>query len=267
MEKVFRYSSEKRALANNQKHNFALKNTFSIYQSESAYSFIPKNACSTLRYSIAIANGCISSSKEIDWIHSNNQTFTMSTESAYRAKYKFAILRCPFTRMFSCYMDKAVNMDIQIWQYRNARNRSFHPHDLTFEYFIKDIGCAPLPALDIHWRPQVDFLVFESYDDLFCLEQFQNAQKTLKEKINFDVFDTRPFLNHHLSDLIPDNTIRLPYRKTAIDLLILKRNGKIPDTIAMYNDELVNIVKEKYKNDIDIYIKNFGPSKLMEVFL
>lgn len=267
MEKIFRYSDEKKSLDNNQRHSFALQNTLSIFPSDSAYTFIPKNACSTLRYSIGIANGCISNFEDIDWIHTNNRTFSMTTERAFRAKYKFVILRCPFSRLFSSFMDKAVNMDIQIWQYRNARGRTFHPHDLTFEYFVKDLMKVPSWSFDIHWRPQVDFLLYEKYDDIFCVEDFSMVVRILKAKINLDVYDTRPILKHHLGELNHDLSIEMPFKKKALELLLLKRRGVVPDATTMYNEELVSIVRLKYKEDIELYLRYFSPSTLMKALL
>ncbi len=265
--KVFRYSHEKKSLSTNQKHIYALQKTFSIFESNSAYTFIPKNACSTLRYSIAKANGCIDDIKDIDWIHPNNQTFSMTTESAYQAKYRFVILRCPFSRIFSSFMDKMVNMDIQAWQYRITRGMIFHPHDLTFDWFIKDLVKTPTHLWDIHWRPQIDFLVYEHYDDIFCLENFSKAERTLKEKINLDIYDTRPFLGHEISSLKTDHTISSPSTVPALDLLLIKRSGIIPEAELMFTDELVRIMKNRYKDDIELYLDHFQPSPLMEKLL
>ena len=164
-------------------------------------------------------------------------------------------------------MDKMVNMDIQAWKYRNIRNRIFHPHDLTFEYFIKDLGIAPLSAFDIHWRPQIDFLVYEKYDDFFCLENFAAAVSTLKEKIDLEIYDTRSFLNHHISRIEPDSSIELPFKQSAIDLLVLKRAGRIPVVSKMYNEELTDIVKNRYHEDIELYLSKFQPSKIMDEVL
>ncbi len=265
--RLFRHSNRSISLSNNASHKFALQYTLSIYKSDSAYTFIPKNACSTLRFSVAKANGCIDNLEEVDWIHSNNQTFSITTEAAFKAKYKFVILRCPFSRLFSTYMDKMVNMDMQSWKYRNARRRSFHPHDLTFKTFLKDISVAPINTFDVHWKPQIDFLLYQTYDDIFCLENFQLAQITLKEKIDFDIYDTRSHLNHHISGAEQENSIEKPYEIPAVDLLVLKRSGRTPAAISMYNEELIDIVRKVYEKDIDLYMENFGLSPLMRNFI
>ena len=59
----------------NELYTFSLAYTLSIYPLDAVYTFIPKNACSALRYSIAIANGFLGDISDINWIHDNNRTF------------------------------------------------------------------------------------------------------------------------------------------------------------------------------------------------
>ena len=70
---TFKYSaSSLNKLDNNPQHRFAMNHSMMIYQKNTLYSFIPKNACSTMRLSIAYANGCIDSVEQGHWIHNNN---------------------------------------------------------------------------------------------------------------------------------------------------------------------------------------------------
>ena len=93
-------------LQGNQEHNFAIKHTSIHYQSNSVCTWIPKNGCSNLRYSIAKQNGAITNLEEIAWIHSNNDCFNASTKEALQANYAFIILRNPFKRLLSFFLDK-----------------------------------------------------------------------------------------------------------------------------------------------------------------
>ena len=53
MIRKFRYSNiSHQALKNNIKHQFAMSHALAIFESNAVYSFIPKVACSTMRYSI-----------------------------------------------------------------------------------------------------------------------------------------------------------------------------------------------------------------------
>ncbi|WP_373417475.1 sulfotransferase family 2 domain-containing protein, partial [Vibrio parahaemolyticus] len=72
-----------------------------IYNSNSLYTFIPKVACSTMRYTVARENGCVTGLSQANWIHNNNQTFNATLSEALRTDYSFVILRCPFSRLAS----------------------------------------------------------------------------------------------------------------------------------------------------------------------
>src|SRR5690606_5133059 len=73
------------------------------------YSFIPKNACTTMRYSLALSSGCIRGRQDFDWIHNNNWTFSASFRDLVSAESSFVILRCPFSRLASFFLDKVVD--------------------------------------------------------------------------------------------------------------------------------------------------------------
>jgi hypothetical protein len=97
------------ALSGNGAHQFALSHAMCIYQPAAIYSFIPKNACSTLRFSVALANGCVSGESDVNWIHENNETFKPTLAELVRANYSFVVLRDPFRRVASCFLDKFVD--------------------------------------------------------------------------------------------------------------------------------------------------------------
>jgi len=173
--RIFKQIRAATILAQNRDHNFALQWSMMIYQTNTLCTIIPKNACSTLRFSIAKANGCVRDIKDINWIHANNQTFMASTETAAKAAYTFAILRCPYARLFSAYMDKFVEMDVQSWQFRNACDRRFHTHDITFKMFLSELQRMQPSQFDSHWHRQFEFLLYDKYDDYFQFENLQSA--------------------------------------------------------------------------------------------
>jgi hypothetical protein len=104
------------ALAKNAAHQFAARHALSIYGARAIYSFIPKNGCSTLRFSVACANGCIDGPSDIDWIHSNNLTFSATLHELVTAQYTFTVLRCPYSRLASVYLDKIVDGNLRVAQ-------------------------------------------------------------------------------------------------------------------------------------------------------
>ena len=261
----FRYANSTAGpLAKNSQHNFALRQTMMAFVSNACCTWIPKNGCSTVRFSIAKANGCVRDLTDINWIHSNNQTFAANTESAFRASYTFAILRCPFSRLYSAFMDKIVNFDIQAWKFHTARGRTTHPHDITFKKFVSELKEMNPPSFDIHWQRQVDFLLFKGYDELFSFEDFPTFSKTVKRKIGLDIVDTRPSVGHETSSQSTDTSLESPYNNSALDLLNLGKRGQRPDPKAMFDPEIASVVKGIYKRDLVLYERQFGKSELMD---
>jgi len=66
-------------LVNNHPFLLSKRHALKHFKTGTIYSFIPKNACSTMRFSLAIENGCLSENSDVNWIHLNNTTFNAST--------------------------------------------------------------------------------------------------------------------------------------------------------------------------------------------
>ncbi|MFT4613005.1 MAG: hypothetical protein ACI9NT_000138 [Bacteroidia bacterium] len=262
MSRLFRYSRQSYANLNaNRQHSFAQQHALNIYPSDSIYSFIPKNACSTMRTSLAVANGCIKDSSDFNWIHQNNGTFTANLSELAKAKYAFTILRCPFSRLLSVYLDKFLERNPVAWKYLDLHNRTIDMQDITFEFFVKSMCKEPIKNGDIHWMPQINFLVYEEYDDYFAFEEFSTIEEELKDRIDLALVDARP-LTKHGRDGYKRLSKRAPYRLPPFDLLSFKNAGLVPTLKSMYNDELVQCVKRAYKKDIALYKRNLGTGNL-----
>lgn len=260
--RLFRYSANTfLPLGSNPEHQFAAAHALSIYQTAAIYSFIPKNACSTLRFSIALANGCISREEQVNWIHLNNSTFRATLSELVTARYTFVILRDPFARLASCFLDKFVGKLPPAWRFHEALSYQISLDDLTFRQFVAQIG--EILRADIHWRPQADFLVYEQYDDWFCVEKFDDMAAKLEQRIGLAAKDTRHLLRHGADQ----------YRATAspsasfVDATIheiagLKRKGEIPSARDLYDEATARIVREVYAEDFSIYGDMIGGSLL-----
>lgn len=249
-------------LNQNTQHQFCMSYAMQVFSSNAIYSFIPKNGCSTLRLSVAIANGCISGVEQGHWIHANNQTFKPTLKDAATANYKFVVLRCPFRRLASVFLDKFVAKEPEAWQYRDLLKREVNLDDLTFEQFVKSLAVPPMKGANIHWKPQNLFLLHKEYDDYFALEHFDKATTTLKEKIDFDVVDARSLTGHGTDkfEMLNDDNFS---RTSAFDIAVLKRAGKCPSHKALYTEELIQLVKKLYADDIALYSKYCDENDLL----
>ena len=263
---LFKYSSiNQLSLQNNTQHQFAMRHALQLFNSNSIYTFIPKNGCSTLRLSFAIANGCINGIEQGNWIHQNNNTFIPTLSEAAKASYKFVILRCPFKRLASVFLDKFVAKEINAWAYRDLLERKIELDDLSFESFVLSLQKRFVFNSDIHWRPQVDFLLYEEYSEYFCLENFSEIITTLKEKINLNVIDARSLTSHGIDgyQLLSDSD----YSQVAVfDIATLKRQGKCPTPESLYTPKLIEVVKNLYAQDFTLYKSKFETKNLLFPF-
>ena len=233
-----------------------------LYKKNALYTLIPKNGCSTMRLSIAIENGCIKSIEDGHWIHANNQTFNPSLSEAINADYTFVIMRCPYRRLASVYLDKFVSKEPDSWQYRDTLKRKIQLDDLTFRDFVKSLTVASTLHSNIHWRKQVDFLLYEEYTDYFCLENLTHAESILQEKISFEMHDARALTNHGTGqyEVIEDPTMP---DTAAFDIAIAKREGKCPSYLSLYDNEIQSIADKIYRPDIEFFKNKFDPNFLL----
>lgn len=261
--RILNYSGNQSCrLSENVKHQFANQFALKLYRSGSVYSFIPRNASSTMRFSVAMDNGVVNNIGQINWIYENNETFATNLESLITANYTFTILRCPYERLLSCYLDKIVGLKSEAWNLHKISGRNIPANRVTFYDFVLMLEGKSLVQLDMHWRPQVDFLVYKEYDDYFAFEDFAHLTKTLKEKIDLDVFDTRDYLGQSTSQH-EKHDIDSGFFLTPLDLQPMLENELIPTSECMYNDELIDLVYKLYGNDIDFYKYKFGSENLL----
>jgi hypothetical protein len=206
-----------------------------------------------MRYSIALANGAIAGPSEFNWIHANNPTFQASLAELVKAKYTFAILRDPYSRIYSCYLDKMVDQTEVAWQYHALTKYKTPPAMLTFREFITNLKWQL--RQNEHWRPQVDFLVYTDYDDLFCIEAFLEAVKILRQRIGFEIQDARNLTKHGTDQFHPLGNDQPFADVPAHEIAALKRAGRIPSASQFYDPPLIARVRQLYSQDITLYTK------------
>lgn len=260
---MFTFSSASYAeLDKNNPHQFALGHAMMLYKSNAVYTFIPKNGCSTMRLSVATHNGVIEGINDGHWIHSNNKTFKPSLGEAIKADYKFVILRCPFRRLASVFLDKFVSKERAAWNYHILRKRAFDLDDFTFSDFIHSLKSPSILGSDFHWKPQHFFLLYDDYSDYFALEKFSEATRVLKQRVGLDVLDARP-LTSHGTDKYQFLSNQDFSEVAAFDIAVLKRAGQCPEHSALYTEELISLVRKLYAKDFSLYSEKCDQNDLL----
>lgn len=248
-------------LTANPAHGFAAAHALVAYDSGSVYSFIPKNGCSTMRYSLALANGCIAEPEQWSWIHANNPTFQASLRELVTAPFSFVILRCPHRRLASCFLDKILGRTQEFWALHRLKRDTLDPDGLSFRDFVAAISDAPTLRANIHWRPQIDFLVYEDYDAYYALEGFAQAVPEIESRAGISVHDARGLTGHATSQTAKQSPVT-PHGICADmplhELAALRREGRMPRDVDLYDAALIEQVARLYAEDIVLYDQKFG---------
>jgi hypothetical protein len=251
--RVLRFSSDANVpLAANAGFQFARRHALSVYGSDSIYSFIPKNACSTIRLSLARANGTIASNDQFKWIHPNNDTFTASLRDLAKARFTFVVLRDPFDRLASVYLDKIVERYPDFWSLHAKCPGNLHPDAFSFGTFVRTICQPGFLRLNIHWRPQSDFLVYQDYDLWVPFERMAQFKDRIEERAGIVIHDARNLTAHGTDQF--DTRIEGEFSATPPDeIRVMRKEGKCPTHASLYDDELRTIVRKAYAADFDCY--------------
>lgn len=249
------------ALDKNYAHGFAAEHALVCYPTDTVYSFIPKNACSTLRLSLAIANGCLESPADWPWIHPNNATFRASLRDLVTAKFTFVVLRCPFRRLASVFLDKIYSHTPEFWQlYRLERDQLDH-EALSFRFFVELLSQDDRVRANIHWRPQIDFLIYETYDAYLTVERFAEDMQQI-ERDGFAVQDARDLTQHGTDRFEQMN--RGTYADVPVsELREMRKAGQIPGHAALYDPETAARAAELYADDIQLYGEHADRASLL----
>lgn len=261
------------AIGKNENYLFSKRYALQHFSSGAIYTFIPKNACSTMRYSLAVANGFIDKSTDPNWIHnninSNSNLFHPSQKDIATSPYTFVILRCPYKRLASAFLDKAVDLKISFLRQCKEINPLINSKqemlefasDMTFSKFIASLTHLPHERLDEHFRNQIDFLFFEDYSAWFNLEDFSATKVKLEKDIGLITYDTRKEINHHTSGL---ELISGDYSNTTLkSIQNLKQLGQLPHPKSLFNENSKKLFDKYYHEDLKLYKSKFGSIGLL----
>lgn len=257
------------------RERFARRRTLSLAAKHAVFTYIPKNACTTLRYSIALANGRAEDEETRVYLHSGMSEMLASHTDLANNTYAFVMLRCPYRRIASAFLDKAVNEDsvvppLFLPKLRVFRQSKFYSTDeaiagaqakamaLTFTTFLALLQRRGTSRLDPHFRPQSNFLLRQGYNDYFALENLTGAETSLKEKLDLRLVD----LSGHgvrwrkRSDVDASSL-------TIADLIELRAAGYAPTYESLFTDAARRAVEVFYAADLALYKKHFGSKGLL----
>ena len=262
------YSPHFAAIQKNAEIKFRLNWTIKIFNENAFCTFIPKNACSSIRYNVALKNNILRKDdpKGFSWIHKNNLSFNVNIEEAITSRYSFVVLRCPFSRIIATYLDKFLTKEIQAWRFIDAIGKEIDLDDLTFKKFVQLLlKNQSLRQLDPHWMPQHKFLLLEEYSNYFCIENFQEAKKIIYDALSMDLVDTR-HISKHTTISLNKNDIPEAYNIPAYELYKLKKDeNTIPNPFSMLDSEIYEALEKIYKHDLELYASKCSADYILQI--
>ncbi|MGB3511323.1 MAG: tetratricopeptide repeat protein [Microcoleaceae cyanobacterium] len=237
------------------------------------YCPIPKNAC-TLFKTIMVEHSHYGqkykeSSQDIHAFVGRNDIEVRLTDPSYMQNpdyFKFVILRNPFKRLVSAYLNligkrvKPISFACNLVKdvYRDLGMKPDIYKSITFSQFIHYLVKTEDDRLNPHWRPQHTFLYLEGFQFDY-IGQFENIAE-VKKYVNkkFDLKINEDWLKYkrtHYSNYKSENKLHEKYPQELRGLI--KKLGGFPKSEQFYTPELEAMVRQKYAEDIKIYEREF----------
>lgn len=240
-------------LNTNPSYQLARSHALCIYPSNAIYSYIPKNACSSLRLSVLIANGVLKDESKVSFIHSNNKLCAAEIRDLCTCKYSFAVIRDPASRLVSVFLDKFVKKTAFCVNYVKRFSSSSYD-SFSFSDFVNSLTNGGRPALVFngHWRPQIDFLIFENYTHLFKFEDLNNCVVTLKNQIDFQFYDARRLTRHGM-DRYKQIELGDAHTLSLLKISELSRSGSMPSHACFIDEALSSKIESLYTDDYKLH--------------
>ncbi len=168
---------------------FAMGRTLLARDAGLVISVVPKNASSSLKLAIIesdfpeIAASYLSLQDLIDDVHRFDGLLTVKNFSDMTGTETVRVVRDPLRRAVSAYYNKFVE-DVETSIVKDVCGfLGKDPADVSFESFVWYLTNAPSYWLDPHFRPQVDFFVFERYNYTFVQEQAELLQSFIESRM------------------------------------------------------------------------------------
>jgi hypothetical protein len=233
---------------------FALRHMYVYPRLRIAYTYVPKNACSSFKGTFSRAQGWLADDAKS--VHPMKPSRWLSGLVRYpAAEERIVVIRDPFDRIVSGYLNRFLmpRVDASVDHAMSTGLADLLPPgsnrgDVTFADFVEYLARTPSASLNEHWRPQSDFLI-GSYTRIIRFDHIAEDAAFLADR-------GLPLMNrrgHSTSALRQDLGAGWGCRKARVLRRMRNRKGILPSPDSMYDDRLRAVVAERYAEDVDLF--------------
>jgi hypothetical protein len=169
--------------------------------------------------------------------------------------FKFAVIRDPFTRLVSVYLEKFVINRLRKPNHYHTgpvvaavqgREDPDFERSITFAQFVRHITTQPADTLDPHWKPQVLYLEGIHYDRIYRMDQLDLLCQDLALRVG------------HAVQLERQNVSQKSQSRFAPEALHQyadeMRRPQIIDKRSFFDSELMYAIAEYFTDDYRLYV-------------
>ena len=237
------------------------------------YCSIPKNACTYFKEAL-IANNSSWHEEYQEYQKSNfnvhdflsnkrlgyslNNLISHLEDETYT---KIVILRNPFERIVSAYLNKIITSKrvlrfvekvINSVSQRNSKTITVD-NRITFQQFVEYLCYTKDPWLNIHFRPQHCFVGNIKFDIVGQFENMNSVIDRLEDKFNIQLKRKKPINQTSYQDIERKNkSFHSMYRQELCSL------DGLPTAKQLFTPELERMFRKRYALDIEIYERAFN---------
>ena len=226
------------------------------------YCPIEKNSC-TLFKRILILNSEFSEqfiASTLDPHTFLKQTGLMKPENAtpfQDANYlRFIIVREPLERIVSAYMNKFVRSKrykIALKITQDYRRQFDQPYDenrlLNFSEFVQHISEQTNQEMDVHWRPQIDFVrhEIELFQYKVTMERIAEFISILSRRMGVELDASKTANQNHYAAYPPGMNFHITPPEE------LRQLKSVPEADSLLTPELRHVLTRRYARDIELH--------------
>lgn len=242
------------------------------------YCRIPKNAC-TIFTNMMIENSAIadrfltSPLGPHNYLSKHSKALRITDSWVFKDPdyFKFVVLRNPFKRLVSGYLDKFAKTTVfekmaktVILSVQAEMGTELNlEKSITFEQFIEYLVKTEDSALDAHWRPQNTFLS-QGLFEFDLVGQFERLDNTITDlESRFKITITQDVMKKAKRGHATKYTdVPLPNNLHSILPQELRQLSGFPKASQLLTPRLRSLIERRYEEDIATYARYFGSAEI-----